>query len=482
MRAVESRDGRFDGWVIVGVTSTGIYCRPSCPTPVRPKRANMCFFATPAAAQRAGFRSCKRCAPDAAPGSPEWNRRDDLVARAVRAIDDGLADRVGVGGLADQLGVSARHLQRILTEEVGSGPSALARARRARSARSLIEGTDLPFADIAAASGFGSVRQFNDTMSSVFASTPTELRRRRSSGPHYDGDWIEVILAFRPPLAVGELVRWLALHAVAGVEEIEGNRYRRSLRFGERAGVVEIDLTATRRGVLPARFRLPSMADLPLAVNRVRRQLDLDADPRVIAADLGTDPVLADLVAARPGLRAPGDVSGTDAAVRAVLHQQVSLASARAVAARLVRAHGIALTEPVGSITHAFPSATTWSRLDPGELGLAAARARTLVDVTVAIANGWLDVSPWAGRAQALERMQQLKGIGPWTAGIVAARAFADPDAFGANDLALLRQAERLSLATSPAALAARAERWRPWRSYAMHHLWNAYLDEQESP
>lgn len=481
MRAVESRDARFDGWVVVGVTSTGIYCRPSCPTPVRPKRTNMRFFQTPAAAQQAGFRSCKRCAPDATPGSPEWNRRDDLVARAVRAIDDGVVDRVGVAGLARQLAVSPRHLQRILTDELGSGPMALARARRARSARALIEGTDLPFNRVALASGFGSTRQFNDTIVEVFARTPTEMRDRRSI-PHRNDGWVEVRLAYRPPLATGELLRWLRLHAVAGVEEVEGSLYRRSLRFGEAAGVVEVDLTPTRGHLLSARFRLPSLSDLPFAVNRIRRQLDLDADPRAIAVDLSMDPQLQPLVAARPGLRAPGEVSGTDAAVRAVLHQQVSLASATAIASRLVRTHGIALAEPVGSVTHAFPTAGTWSRVDTETLGLPRRRARALVAVAVAIAGGWLELSPWTLRSEALQRMRRLEGIGPWTANVVAARALADPDAFCANDLALLRYAGRLGLPSGAAALDEHAQRWRPWRSYAMHHLWNAYLDRQELP
>ncbi len=481
MRAVESRDARFDGWVTVGVTSTGIYCRPSCPTPVRPKRTNMKFFPTPAAAQQAGFRSCKRCAPDSTPGSPEWNRRDDLVARAVRAIDDGEVDRSGVAGLAEHLGVSARHLQRVLTEEVGTGPKALARARRARAARVLIETTNLPFAEISVATGFRSVRQFNDTISSIFATTPREMRRTAGKpGATESGEWIPVRLSYRPPLASHELLRWLGLHAVVGVEEVEGHTYRRSLRLPGGVGLVEVDVEPNDRHLLPARFRLESMSDLPQAINRVRRLLDLDADPLVIAADLGTDSVMAALIEATPGLRSPGEVSGTDAAVRAILHQQVSLASARAMTARLVAAHGIALPHPIGTVRSAFPDARVWARADADTLGLPKSRGQAIVNLGAALHAHWVDLSPWADRADAIASIMRVKGIGPWTANVVAAKALADPDAFGANDLALLRQAEKLGLPSTAGELEQHAERWRPWRSYAMHHLWNLYLNEQE--
>ncbi len=482
MRAVESRDARFDGWVTVGVKSTGIYCRPSCPTPVRPKRVNMRFFPTPAAAQQAGFRSCKRCAPDSTPGSPEWNRRDDLVARAVRAIDDGAVDRVGVAGLAEQLAVSPRHLQRVLTEEVGTGPKSLARARRARAARVLIETTSLSFNQISVATGFRSVRQFNDTIGAIFASTPTQMRsmnsRATSAGP---GEWTPVRLSFRPPLATRELLRWLRSHAVVGVEEVVDQTYRRSLRLPGGVGIVEVDVSDSSRSYLDARFCLESMADLPQAINRIRRLLDLDADPLVIANDLGHDPVMAELVQSTPGLRSPGEVNGTDAAIRAVLHQQVSLASAKAMAARLVSVHGIKLTNPVGTVTHAFPPASVWARADADELGLPKSRANAIVNLGAALHAGWVDLAPWANRGEAIESMQRVKGIGPWTANVVAAKALADPDAFGANDLALLRQAGAMGLPDTAAELEAHAEGWRPWRSYAMHHLWNLYLNTLES-
>jgi AraC family transcriptional regulator of adaptative response / DNA-3-methyladenine glycosylase II len=476
MEAVESRDPRFDGVVTVGVTSTGIYCRPSCPTPVRPKRTNMRFFSTAAAAQSAGFRACKRCAPDATPGSPEWNWRDDLVARAVRAIDDGVVDRVGVDGLARSLDVSTRHLHRLLTSSLGATALGLARARRARAARVLIETTDLPLADVAFAAGFDSVRQFNETVRAVFASTPRTLRAA-GSGRTPAGEWIEVRLPFRPPLHVGYLFTWLSIHAVSGVESVEiddeGLRYRRSMLLPGGPCVVEV-----RPGpdVMHARFRLSTISDFQVAIQRVRRLLDLDSDPGVIDPALASDPMLAPLVLERPGLRLPGDVDGCDSAVRAVIHQQVSVASARAVCGRLVATFGAPLVDPVGAVTHVFPDAETWSSLDPDSLGLPRSRAATVVRVAGCIADGDVDLSPSADRMAAVDQLLAVKGIGPWTASVVAMKALGDPDVFAGGDLALRRIAADIGLPSSQRELDHAATRWRPWRSYAMHHLWASYL------
>jgi AraC family transcriptional regulator of adaptative response / DNA-3-methyladenine glycosylase II len=476
MAAVESRDPRFDGVVTVGVTSTGIYCRPSCPTPVRPKRSNMRFFSTSAAAQSAGFRACKRCAPDATPGSPEWNWRDDLVARAIRAIDDGVVDRIGVEGLARMLGVSARHLHRILRSSVGTTALGLARARRARAARTLIETTDLAFADVAFAAGFDSVRQFNDTVREVFAATPTELRAGRS-GLRSASGWIEVRLPYRPPLHVGHLFTWLALHAVDGIESVDrdadGLVYRRSMALPNGPCIVEV-----RPGpdAVHARFRLEAIADLQVALQRTRRMLDLDSDPTVIDAALGSDPRLGPLVAARPGLRLPGEADGTDAAIRAVLHQQVSVASARSVCARLVRMHGTRLEHPIGSVTHTFPDAETWAGVDPASLGLPMARAHTVIAVATVIADRSVDVSPAADRISTTRKLLAVRGVGPWTASVIASRGLGDPDVFASGDLALRRIASDVGLPSDVASLDHAAARWRPWRSYAMHHLWAEYL------
>jgi AraC family transcriptional regulator of adaptative response / DNA-3-methyladenine glycosylase II len=477
MEAVESRDSRFDGVVTVGVTSTGVYCRPSCPTPVRPKRSNMRFFSTSAAAQSAGFRACKRCAPDATPGSPEWNWRDDLVARAVRAIDDGVVDRSGVDGLARSLDVSSRHLHRLVTSSLGTTPVSLARARRARAARVLIETTDLAFSDVAFAAGFESVRQFNDTVRDVFASTPTELRAKRS-GRRPAGEWIEVRLPFRPPLHVGYLFAWLEMHAVAGIESVERDRdgvptYRRSMLLPGGPAVVEVRPGDT---AMLARFRLESIGDLQVAIQRIRRLLDLDSDPAVVDDALSSDRSLESLVRSRPGLRLPGEIDGCDAAIRAIVHQQVSVASARSICGRLVAEHGTVLDHPVGTITHVFPSASTWAAIDPETLGMPMSRAATVVRVAQAIVAGTVDLSPAAERGSATEQLLDVKGIGPWTAAVVTMKALGDPDVFAGGDLALRRVAGEIGLPTEAADLDQTATRWRPWRSYAMHHLWAAYL------
>lgn len=481
-RAVEIRDPRFDGWIHVGVTSTGIYCRPSCPTLVRPERSDMTFWGTSAAAQAAGFRACKRCSPDTTPGSPEWNRRDDLVARAVRAIDDGAVDRLGVAGLADELGVSARHLHRLLDAEIGAGPLALARARRARTARSLIESTTLAFSEIAFAAGFESIRQLDDTIRQVFDRTPTELRSRGRCPK--DAPAIELRLPVRRPFDGERLLRWFAVHAIDGVEEVVDGVYRRSVRLGGGPAVVELE---PRADEVIGRFHLSTLGDLPQALQRSRRLLDLDAAPHLIAEGLssGMDSsasgAMASLVARRPGLRSPGELSPFDGAIRAVLHQQVSLASARRMASRLAATHGEPLPEPIGGVTTVLPTAEQWASLDPDELGLTRSRARALVGLARAVADGRVDLEPHADRGSTSEALLALPGIGPWTVGVIRLRCLADPDVFASGDLALQRSLADLGLCSDPAGAASAAEAWRPWRSYAMHHLWAHYLEEESS-
>jgi AraC family transcriptional regulator, regulatory protein of adaptative response / DNA-3-methyladenine glycosylase II len=477
MRAAESRDPRFDGWITVGVTSTGIYCRPSCPTPVRPKRTNMLFFRTPAGAQAAGFRACKRCAPDATPGSPEWNRRDDLVARAIRGIDDGMIDRIGVSGLAEHLAVSSRHLHRLMASEIGATPLGLARARRARAARILIETTDVPFSDVAFAAGFDSIRQFNDTVREVFAMSPTTMRGKRSPRSTPTDSWISLRMPLRPPYDAAQVLGWLESHAIGGVEEVAGQLYRRSLQLPGGHGVAELTFGIDR---IDARFRLESLADLQPAIQRCRRLLDLDADPVVINDSLAEDIRLAPLLAQHPGIRSPGDVTGIDTAIRAVVHQQVSVASARSVLTRLLAEHGDPLEQAVGAVDRCFPDAASWAELNPDALGLPKSRAATLVRLAAVIADGTIDLSPAADREQAHAQMLAVKGIGPWTASIVGLRALCDPDVFVPGDLALVRVATDLGLGPDSDSLAENAERWRPWRSYVMHHLWAGYMDKSQ--
>jgi AraC family transcriptional regulator of adaptative response / DNA-3-methyladenine glycosylase II len=469
-RATESRDARFDGWFIVGVRTTGIYCRPSCPSPVCPKPRNVVFFRTAAAAQLAGLRACKRCRPDAVPGSREWDARGDLAGRAMRLIADGVVDREGVAGLARALAVSERHLHRLLVASVGAPPLALARSQRAETARVLIESAALPFSEIAFASGFASVRQFNDTIRQVYAATPSELRRAgRRNGPPEPGR-LTVRLPVRRPFDGAGLVRWLAARAVAGVEDVSGGVYRRTLRLPGGLGVVVLE---PHDDHVRATLRLDGVADLAAAVHRCRRLLDLDADPGGHASLLAEDAALAPLVAADPGLRVPGAVDGDETAVRAVLGQQVSLAAARRVAARLVAACGEVLDEPDGALTHAFPTADALAVAALDGLGLPAARRETVRQLARRLAGGELVLDSGADRDEVRRRLLEIRGIGPWTATYVAMRALGDPDAFPGGDLGLRRAARALGLPDATGPLTAHAERWRPWRSYAAHYLWS---------
>jgi AraC family transcriptional regulator of adaptative response / DNA-3-methyladenine glycosylase II len=443
-RAVQSKDARFDGWFVTCVTTTGIYCRPSCPA-VTPRLENVRFLPTAASAQHAGFRACKRCRPDAAPGSPEWDGRADVVARAMRLIDDGVVDREGVGGLAARLGYGGRQLHRVLVAELGAGPLALARAARAQTARLLLETTDLPLAQVAFGAGFGSVRQFNDTVRAVFATTPSALRRTGGGGA------LAVRLAVRAPFDGAGLLDYLGARAVPGVEERVGDRFRRSLRLPHGAGVVELQ---PEGNVVVARLTLDDLRDVRAAVARCRRLLDLDADPVAVDALLGADPLLAPVVAKHPGRRVPGAVDGFELAVRAVLGQQVSVAGARTIAGRVVRSCGTALAQPVGGITHLFPEPDA---LLDADLPVPASRATALR----ALAASGLALDPGADRAETTTRLLALPGIGPWTADYVRMRALGDPDVFLATDLHIRRHP-------------ATPEGWRPWRSYATHLLWAA--------
>jgi AraC family transcriptional regulator of adaptative response / DNA-3-methyladenine glycosylase II len=470
-RAVESRDNRFDGWIYLGVTSTGVYCRPSCPA-LSPKRSNMRFYRSSAAAQRAGFRACKRCRPDASPGSPEWDSRADVVARAMRLIGDGVIDRDGVAGLAARLGYSVRQLNRLVSSELGAGPLALARAQRAQTARTLIETTELGFAEVAFAAGFASVRQFNDTVREVFALTPRELRQRRGRPSAGGGGGIALRLAYRPPIELGALFAFFAQRAVAGVEEATpAGGYRRTLRLPHGTAIVEL---APGDAFVTCSLRLADIRDLGVAVARCRRLLDLDADPTSVAAALGGDPLLAPLVARRPGLRVPGCVDGTEIAVRAVLGQQVSVAAARTHAARLVQRHGEPLAAPDGSLTHVFPDAAALSAADDEALAMPVRRRETLRGVCAAIRDGAVELDAGADRTRARRDLIALPGIGPWTVEYVAMRALGDPDAFPAGDLGVLHGLSALGVVADAREAERRSQAWRPFRAYTVLHLWQA--------
>lgn len=467
-RAVCSRDSRFDGIFYTGVTSTGIYCRPSCPA-VTPKRANVRFYATAAAAQAAGFRACRRCRPDATPGSPEWDQRADLVGRAMRLIADGVVDREGVAGLASRLGYSERHVNRQLTEEVGAGPIALARAQRSQTARLLIETTDLAFSDVAFASGFSSIRQFNDTVRAVYARTPTELRRRRLRTAVSTPGTISVRLAVREPFDGAGVVEFLGARAIPGIEEVVGSTYRRTLAMSHGIGTVELLPLGPH---VHATLRLDDLRDLATAVARCRRLLDLDADPVAVAEQLGADPLLQPLVHKEPGRRVPGAADGFELAVRAVLGQQVSVAGARTLASRLVVAAGRPLAAPDGGLTHVFPRAEELAAAPDAAFTIPVRRRECLRGMAIAVAEGRLDLEPGSDRDESRRRLEALPGIGPWTASYVAMRALGDPDVFLPTDLGVRHALEHLGAWTGSTGAEALAGRWSPWRSYALLHLW----------
>ncbi len=532
-RALKARDARFDGWFFPGVTSTGIYCRPSCPS-ILPRRDRLRYYPTSAAAQRAGFRACKRCRPDTAPGSPEWNRRGDVVARAMRSINDGLVDREGVSGLAGQLGYSARQLQRLMVAEVGAGPLELARAQRAETARLLLETTDLRVGEVAFAAGFGSVRQFNDTVRAIFDEPPMAMRERarrlRPGRPALSSSaWtvagpaghsrhrplagaggasassggapaigalatavgtgapassagtvsVGIRLAFRRPMPAGVLFTFLAERAVPGLEEGDSRWYRRVLSLSH--GAVVVTVTAEGDTALRCNLQLDDLRDLTTAVGRVRRLFDLDADPAAVADVLGSDPVLGPAVTALPGLRVPGHVDGNELAIRAVLGQQVSVPGARTLAGRLVLEHGRALPAPVGSVVGEFPTPHVIAGLSPDDLAMPGSRARALIGLCEELASGRLALHPGADREAVSRQLLALPGIGPWTVAYVRMRALSDPDAFLAGDLGVRRALGRLGLPDGERQAAAISEQWRPYRAYALQYLWSGLTGQGSS-
>ncbi len=499
-RAVDSRDARFDGWFVTCVTSTGIYCRPSCPA-LTPKRENVRFLPSAAAAQRDGFRACLRCRPDAAPGSPDWNYRADVVGRAMRLIADGVVDREGVPGLAARIGYTERHLGRMLTAEVGAGPLALARAQRAQAARILIETTGLGLAEIAFASGFGSVRQFNDTILEIYGRAPSALRAARRGGPDArQGELpasglgaITLRLPYREPLHAGALIEFLAGRTVPGVDEVRDGVYRRGLRLPHGSAIAEVDLLP---GYALTTLRLSDVRDLSPAVARCRRLLDLDADPVAIDALLSADPALEVAVAKEPGVRVPGAVDGFEMAVRAIVGQQISVAGARKVLARLVTksadhdlevmidgdsrpsAHDHGDLGGPGELgegggLRGFPTAEEVAEAPDEAFAMPVAKRRTLRQLATEVADGTLQLDPGADRNETEAGLLAISGIGPWTAQYVALRALGDPDVLLPTDLGVRRGAAAIGLSDQPARLAEHAhEHWAPWRSYATIRLW----------
>jgi AraC family transcriptional regulator of adaptative response / DNA-3-methyladenine glycosylase II len=433
-------------------------------------RKNVEFHRTAAAALRAGFRACLRCRPDTTPGSPEWNLAGDVAARAVRAINDGVVDREGVSGLAERLGYSVRQLHRQLTSSLGAGPIELARANRAATARTLLETTDLPITQVAFAAGFRSTRQFNETMAQVFASTPTKIRHaRRARQPVTQTSEISLRLPLRAPYAAGPLFGFLAARAIEGVEVGDASSYARTLSLPRAAGTMSARAPGPESSHLDCVLRLDDFRDLPAAVERTRRLFDLDADPVAVDTILGRDAVLRAAVRSVPGIRVPGHVDGDEVAFRAVLGQQISVPAATRLATVLTERYGATVAAD-GPLRRVFPDAATLAKVEPDELPMPRARARTLVELAGALADGTIRLDAGADREQAATDLAAIKGIGPWTVSYIRMRALGDPDAFLPGDLALRRALERLGPSAGTAD--AVAEAWRPYRSYAMLHLW----------
>ncbi len=470
-RAVSSKDSRFDGQFITAVRTTGIYCRPSCPA-ITPKPGNVTFLPTAAAAQQAGYRACRRCLPDAAPGSPQWNTRSDLAARAMRLISDGAIERGGVDALAASVGYSPRQLTRVLTTELGAGPLALARAYRAHTARLLIQTTQMPMSDIAFAAGFASIRQFNDTVREVFAVTPSQLRTEsaRRKDVSISKGTVSLRLPYREPLDVAWLEWFLSAHAVAGIECWNDGVYSRSLRLPHGHATVSLRVLP---GHVQAELSLHDMRDLAPAVSRVRHSLDLDADPQAVDEALGEDPALRAAVRDTPGIRVPGNVDGAELLLRTMIGQQISLGAASTHTARLVTALGEQIPATDG-VTHLFPTAEVIAKRGAEVLTGPARRVEAIVSVAESLASGTLSLHCGRAAAELRQDLLALPGVGPWTADYVAMRLLADPDVLLATDLVVRQGASALGIDL------AESERWKPWRSYVSMHTWRTALNQRD--
>ncbi len=481
-RVFQARDARFDGRLFIGVRTTGIYCRPVCPART-PRKRNVAFFASAAAAQEAGFRPCLRCRPEVAPELAAWNGTSSTVARALRLIETSAFDAPDIDALADRLGIGARQLRRLFAKHVGASPSTVLHTRRIHLAKQLIQDTRMPMIHVAHAAGFGSVRRFNETFKDLFGRPPTQLRRSPANASNGDlRRGITLRLAYSPPYAWEDVLMSLAARAIAGIEHVSGHTYARSISLeNDDQGVIA--LAPGRPGEVTLRVHCSRTDALPVIISRVRRMFDLGADPRTIDAHLSTDRLLAPLVAERPGLRVAGVWSGFELAVRAILGQQTTT-GARGLVARLVATCGRTL-EPnlrqlYPGVTHMFSVPAHVLDADMTPLRLSRSRAAALQSLARAVNDDPTLLGQRRTLQESVEMLTSLPGIGEQTAQDIAMRELREPDAFPATDLMLRRAMEALlGRRVSPAQLLARAERWRPWRAYAAAHLWTSLRSRQ---
>jgi AraC family transcriptional regulator, regulatory protein of adaptative response / DNA-3-methyladenine glycosylase II len=474
-RARLSRDPRFDGKFFIGVRSTKIYCRSICPVPTV-KEKNVRYFPTAAAAGEAGFRPCLRCRPECSPDTPAWFGTSNTVSRALRLIGESGLDKGGMEGLAERLGVGARHLRRLFVRHLGAAPSAVANTRRLHFAKKLIDETQLPMNDVAIASGFGCVRRFNDAIRKTYKRTPTQIRlfaRQKEIQPE---NQFLFHLRFRPPYRWKSMLEFLAARATPGVEAVDLKGYRRSISCNGSCGYFEVCL-AEEDDALAVRVQIADLRSLYLIIERIRSMFDLNADWAPIAQALGADPELGARIGAEPGLRVPGCWNGFELTVRAILGQQISVKGATTLAGRIAKSFGQPFPGPTG-LTHIFPTPEVLAQADLSSVGLTTKRAETIRALARALCSGQIRFEGIHDSNAFLERLVEIPGIGNWTAQYVAMRTLGEPDAFPTGDVALLRAS---GLRTSRE-LEKRAEAWRPWRSYATMYLWNVAKERRIPP
>ncbi len=473
-----SRDARFDGLFFTAVATTGIYCRPVCPAPP-PRPRNITYYPNAAAAEAAGYRPCLRCRPELAPGDGAWRRGDATVARAIKLIDEGLLAEAPVAALAERVNLGERQLRRLFVDRLGASPQGVHGTRRLLFAKQLLTETDLSVTDVAMAAGFGSLRRFNTTFKDAYRMAPRELRKRPGASR---GETLTLRLAYRPPYDLAAMLDFLGGRALPGVEVASSASYRRviaPITPDGRPGWLRLSAWPDAEPALKLELHGVPPLQLQAVVGRIRRMFDLDADPGVITDALGTDPRLRPLLRRRPGLRLPSGWDGFEIAVRAIIGQQISVAAARTVTARLARRFGTPLDIPLAEgLEHLFPTPAALADADLAGIGLTGARARTLQTLARALLDGDVDFRPEQTLDEFVERWTALPGIGPWTAHYVALRALGHPDAFPADDLVLQKMLPGDGSRMSARALGARAEAWRPWRAYAVIHLWRGASDK----